>query len=137
MRVLVNGSRRKITALLIIAVAFYALGIIAAATIIPGGDIMTDYEYFEHHQHGDCAVGCPICAGEEMTRLAAMQRRESIADADAYFIAPDQLDRPALWRIGDSVDEPTLVTRRSDWADTAAWELLEVGVRVMQAAMAE
>jgi ferredoxin len=94
---------------------------------------MSTFEHHEAHHNGACAPDCPVCAIEEMNRLAELRRREALADPDAYFIAPDQLNRPALWRISDDIDNPTLVVRRDQWADAAAWELLEVGVRVAQA----
>lgn len=98
---------------------------------------MSDFEHLAAHQTGDCAIDCPNCAIEELDRLAAMQKRDSIADPEAYFMAPDQAGRPALWRITDNLDEPQLVTRRADWADPAAWELLELGVRLSLAVAAE
>jgi hypothetical protein len=94
---------------------------------------MTEFEHHEAHTHGDCHTDCPHCAFDEIDRLAALQRRDSAANPDVYFIAPDQAGRPALWKLVDA-DEPLLVTRRDDWGDRAAWEMLEFGVRIALAA---
>jgi hypothetical protein len=91
---------------------------------------MSTFEHHEAHHHGECAPDCPVCAIEEMNRLAQLHRRDHVADPAAYFIAPDQAGRLALWKLSDDPDNPSIVVRRDQFADPAAWELLEIGARV-------
>lgn len=99
---------------------------------------MTEFEAHDAHHHGDCGIDCPLCAVAELDRIAALRRPGGIpTEADAYFIAPDQLERECLWRIGDDVDAPALVVRADEFRDAGAWDLVVLGLRIAQAAVAE